>query len=66
MNKNLEFKFEKVTSHLDTNKCSDPILLHGKPLEVGQLPGWVDMNPTSLPELFKPPRDLGNPQNPET
>lgn len=36
MNKNLEFKFEKVTSHLDTNKCSDPILLHGKPLEVGQ------------------------------
>ena len=26
-----------------------------------QVPGVVETNPTSLPELFKPSRDLGNP-----
>ena len=27
---------------------------------VGQVPGVVEMNPTSFPELFKPSRDLRN------
>ena len=29
---------------------------------LGQVPGQVEMNPTDLPELFKPSRDLGNPK----
>ena len=32
---------------------------------VGQVPGQVEMNPTSLPELFKPSRDLGNHKKPK-
>ena len=27
---------------------------------IGEVPGWVEMNPTSLPELSKPSRTLGN------
>ena len=30
-----------------------------------QVPGVVEMNPTSLPELLKPSRDTGTPEKPK-
>ena len=31
----------------------------------GQVPGWVEMKPTDLPELFNPSRDQGNLKKPK-